>query len=132
MSKDQSVDQPRIFAGVDTHKDLHFAAIVDVHDRVIANESFASTRQGYNTKRPRSALGCRPPAPEAIVPLDRRPTMHVWMPPCVQEDFEQLKHVIGCGHVSGLFMRHWLRGRGPVWRCADWVQFTNASFVLCA
>jgi transposase len=47
MPKDQEADQPRIVAGVDTHKDLHFAAIVDGHDRVIASESFASTRQGY-------------------------------------------------------------------------------------
>ena len=89
-------------------------------------------RKHYNTKRPHSALGYRPPAPEAIIPMDHRPIMHVWMPPCVQEDCERLKHVIGCGHGSGLFMRHCSRGRGPVWRCADQVQFTNASFVLCA
>jgi len=30
----------------------------------------------YNTKRPHSALGYRPPAPETIVPLERRPPMH--------------------------------------------------------
>ena len=30
----------------------------------------------YNTKRPHSALGYRPPAPEAIVPMDQRPVMH--------------------------------------------------------
>ncbi|KPN62540.1 Integrase core domain-containing protein [Aliiroseovarius crassostreae] len=30
----------------------------------------------YNTKRPHSALGYRPPAPEAIVPMDQRPIMH--------------------------------------------------------
>ncbi|WP_254447264.1 transposase, partial [Ruegeria sp. HKCCA0235A] len=33
-------------------------------------------RRHYNTKRPHSALGYRPPAPEAIIPMDRRPTMH--------------------------------------------------------
>jgi len=33
-------------------------------------------RQHYNTVRPHSALGYRPPAPEAIVPLDHRPTIH--------------------------------------------------------
>ncbi|WP_171207127.1 integrase core domain-containing protein, partial [Ruegeria sp. HKCCA0235A] len=32
-------------------------------------------RRHYNTKRPHSALGYRPPAPEAIIPMDRRPTM---------------------------------------------------------
>ncbi len=89
-------------------------------------------RKHYKTKRPHSTLGYRPPAPETIVSMDQRPVMHVWMPPCVQEDFEQLEHVIGCGHVSGLLMRHRLRGRRPVWRCADQVQFTNASFcALC-
>lgn len=89
-------------------------------------------RKHYNRKRPHSALGYCPPAPEAIIPMNAKPVMHVWMPPCMQEDFERLKHVIGCGHVSGLLMRHRLHGRGPVWRCADQVQFTNASFVLCA
>ena len=30
----------------------------------------------YNTNRPHSALGYRPPALEAIVPMDQRPGMH--------------------------------------------------------
>ncbi|MEB8389466.1 integrase core domain-containing protein, partial [Rhodobacteraceae bacterium KMM 6894] len=33
-------------------------------------------RNHYNTKRPHSALGYRPPAPEAIAPMDQRPIMH--------------------------------------------------------
>ena len=33
-------------------------------------------RNHYNTKRPHSALGYRPPAPDAIVPMDERPVMH--------------------------------------------------------
>ena len=33
-------------------------------------------RKHYNTVRPHSALGYRPPAPETIVPMDRRPAMH--------------------------------------------------------
>ena len=33
-------------------------------------------RVHYNTVRPHSSLGYRPPAPESIVPLDQRPTMH--------------------------------------------------------
>ena len=33
-------------------------------------------RRHYNTKRPHSALGYRPPAPETIIPMDRRPAMH--------------------------------------------------------
>ncbi|MEZ5826289.1 MAG: IS3 family transposase [Geminicoccaceae bacterium] len=33
-------------------------------------------RKHYNTKRPHSALGYRPPAPETIVPMDPRPVMH--------------------------------------------------------
>ena len=33
-------------------------------------------RNHYNTKRPHSALGYRPPAPEAIVPMEQRPIMH--------------------------------------------------------
>ena len=33
-------------------------------------------RNHYNTKRPHSALGYRPPAPESIVPMDQEPVMH--------------------------------------------------------
>jgi transposase len=37
----------RIVGGVDTHKDLHVAAVVDVQDRVMGTRSFHTTRQGY-------------------------------------------------------------------------------------
>jgi hypothetical protein len=33
-------------------------------------------RHHYNTVRPHSALGYRPPAPESMKPIDQRPTMH--------------------------------------------------------
>lgn len=33
------------------------------------------SRRHPNTVRPHSALGWRPPAPEAIIPIDHRPTM---------------------------------------------------------
>ncbi|MEM7284521.1 MAG: transposase, partial [Pseudomonadota bacterium] len=33
-------------------------------------------RKHYNTKRPHSTLGYRPPAPETIVLVDQMPTMH--------------------------------------------------------
>ena len=33
-------------------------------------------RRHYNTKRPHSALGYRPPAPKVIMPMDERPTMN--------------------------------------------------------
>ncbi len=36
----------------------------------------AQWRKHYNTKRPHSALGYRPPAPESIIPLQERPTMN--------------------------------------------------------
>ena len=33
-------------------------------------------RKHYNTKRPHSALGYRPPAPETIIPMDQETVMH--------------------------------------------------------
>lgn len=36
-----------VVGGVDTHKELHVAAVVDEHDRVLATESFPTTRHGY-------------------------------------------------------------------------------------
>src|SRR5665213_1510792 len=37
----------RVVGGVDTHKDLHVAAVVDEQDRVLGTQCFATTRQGY-------------------------------------------------------------------------------------
>ena len=37
----------RVVGGVDTHKDLHVAAVVDEHDRVLGSRCFATTRHGY-------------------------------------------------------------------------------------
>jgi transposase len=37
----------RIIGGVDTHKDLHVAAVVDEQDRVLGTRCFTTTRQGY-------------------------------------------------------------------------------------
>ncbi len=55
-------------------------------DELLNGEIFFSLREAkilieqwrihYNTVRPHSALGYRPPAPQSIVPMDQRPTMH--------------------------------------------------------
>lgn len=37
----------RVVGGVDTHKDLHVAAVVDERDHVLETRCFATTRQGY-------------------------------------------------------------------------------------
>ncbi len=57
-----------------------------MRDELLNGEVFYSLREAqiiierwrkhYNTKRPHSALGYRPPAPEVIIPIDQRPTMH--------------------------------------------------------
>ena len=36
-----------VVCGVDTHKALHVAAVVDEQDRVLGTRCFATTRQGY-------------------------------------------------------------------------------------
>src|SRR5205823_8341374 len=36
-----------VVGGVDTHKDLHVAAVVDERDRVLGSRSFTTTRRGY-------------------------------------------------------------------------------------
>lgn len=46
VSKDKVIPRA-IVGGVDTHKDLHVAAVVDAQDRVIGTRTFAATRQGY-------------------------------------------------------------------------------------
>lgn len=57
-----------------------------MRDELLNGEIFYSLREAqiiierwrnhYNTKRPHSALGYRPPAPEAIIQMDQRPVMH--------------------------------------------------------
>ena len=37
----------KVIGGIDTHKDLHFAAVVDVTGTVLGERAFATTRQGY-------------------------------------------------------------------------------------
>jgi transposase len=38
---------PVVIAGVDTHKDLHVAAVIDTGETVLATKSFLTTRAGY-------------------------------------------------------------------------------------
>jgi transposase len=47
MEGNQETSGRRIVGGVDTHKDLHVAAVVDEFDRVLASQCFATTRHGY-------------------------------------------------------------------------------------
>ena len=42
----------------------------------VTEQTYYRWKKHYNTKRPHSAPGYRPPAPEAIVPMDQRPIMH--------------------------------------------------------
>jgi transposase InsO family protein len=59
-----------------------------MRDKLLNREIFYSVRvaqiiiQGwrnhYNTKRPHSALGYRPPAPETLIPIEPRPVMAMY------------------------------------------------------
>ena len=49
MDKKGSIITASVVGGVDTHKDLHVAAVVDAHDRVLGSEFFPTTRHGYKT-----------------------------------------------------------------------------------
>src|SRR4051812_45044180 len=39
----------KVVGGIDTHKDLHFAAVVDVTGGVLGTRAFATTRAGYRS-----------------------------------------------------------------------------------
>ncbi len=47
MAKMQQNLSAGVIGGVDTHKDLHVAAVVDHNNCVVGNEFFPATRQGY-------------------------------------------------------------------------------------
>ena len=63
-----------VVGGVDTHKDLHVAAVVDERDRILGSQSFATTRQGYR-QMPHGQTWVTPSlnaAPSAPVTVDPR------------------------------------------------------------
>ncbi len=47
MNDGREIMSRSVVGGMDTHKDLHVAAVVDEHDCVLASQCFATTRQGY-------------------------------------------------------------------------------------
>ena len=47
MERDAENEGRHVVGGVDTHKDLHVAAVVDEQDRVLASRCFPTTRHGY-------------------------------------------------------------------------------------
>lgn len=47
MQVEQSVTNRFVIGGVDTHKDLHVAAVVEEHNRVLGSQCFPTTRHGY-------------------------------------------------------------------------------------
>src|ERR1043166_9704029 len=47
MEVGQTMADHGVVGGVDTHKDLHVAAVVDALDRVLESRCFATTRHGY-------------------------------------------------------------------------------------
>ena len=49
MNNEKTVNEATTVGGVDTHKDLHVAAVVDAFDRVLGSECFPTTRHGYKS-----------------------------------------------------------------------------------
>ena len=73
------VNAAKGLSAVQLSRDLdvqHKTAFVLMHKLREAQILIEQWRKHYNTKRPHSALGYRPPAPETIVPMDQRPVMH--------------------------------------------------------
>lgn len=48
MNKQYKVHSP-VVGGVDTHKIIHVAAVVDEHDRVLGSKTLATTTHGYKS-----------------------------------------------------------------------------------
>ena len=47
MSQASTIDSGYVVGGVDTHKDIHVAAVVNESNQVISTDSFPTTRHGY-------------------------------------------------------------------------------------
>ena len=46
-------ESPIVFAGVDTHRDVHVAAVVDERGKILDTASFDTTSKGYAALRTR-------------------------------------------------------------------------------
>lgn len=46
--REQNTPSIPVFGGVDTHKELHVAGVIDASETVLGTRSFPTTRQGYN------------------------------------------------------------------------------------
>ena len=46
-----NVTETAIVGGVDKHKDLQVAAVVDQNNKVLGTQYFSATRQGYSQMR---------------------------------------------------------------------------------
>ncbi len=47
MMTDNDDETQRVIGGIDTHKDIHVAAVLDEHGRLLATRSFPTTTTGY-------------------------------------------------------------------------------------
>jgi len=70
-----------VYAGIDTHRDAHFAAVVDWTGRLLAAKSFATSPLGYGSASigshdtaARWASGWRAPAPTVTLSPECSPT----------------------------------------------------------
>jgi len=81
---------PIVVGGVDTHKDLHVAAVVDSSDRVLGVEFFSTTRAGYRAMLAwmrtfgdirRVGVECTGPTVRACCASSRPPVSRSWKSP---------------------------------------------------
>ena len=80
------LEQRRLTSNLAAHGRMDTVKAARFRDELLNGEIFYSLREAQiiieewrkhnNTKRPHSALGYRPPAPETKIKLDQRPTMN--------------------------------------------------------
>ena len=102
------------FVGLDVSVETTAVCVIDGAGGIVREFSVASDPDALAA----SILRFEPPR------VCRR--LHVWMPRSMQVSFSAVVHVIGCGHVSGLFMQRRVCRR-PSWRYADQAQINSTS-----
>ena len=48
MNQTKTIETEYVIGGVDTHKDIHVAAVVNDSNQVLSSEIFPTTKHGYN------------------------------------------------------------------------------------
>jgi transposase len=104
MASIGSCERFRVVGGVDTHKDLHVAAVIDAVGRSLASQSFPATRgTAAHTTQRRVADGLSPLGAVSPSRVGSRPAAE--LPRCAPDETTTPRRSLGRGGLAAELAR---------------------------